>query len=186
DHKQMSDRIDQRGHSASLSRDGRWALVTRFETRIAAPDVGESYLAYAPEVRLVDAETGRVRLEMSGRGLAVLSPDGRFALTGTGDGAAADDEAEPVRKLSPQTQLWEAVTGEEVLRIPREVTAATLSPDGRTALLAQKDGTLLVADLRPQDLKQAKADSATFARLWDELGDNGASAYRAGWTLADW
>jgi hypothetical protein len=63
---------------------------------------------------------------------------------------------------------------------------AAISPDGRRALLGQTDGTLLVAELDAKDADRAKADPEAFAALWNELGSDGATAYRAGCTLAGW
>jgi len=184
--KQQPDRIAQRGHDAALSRDGRVAPDDGVRHPSLDSERNEAPVVFDAAVRLVEADTGKLRLELIGRGASALSPDGRFALTATGSNFAAGGEASSRAPLVKQTQLWESATGEEVLRLPGEAAVVAVSPDGRRALLARRDGELLVADLTPPQMQRPKPDRRAFAVLWEELGGDAAAAYRAGWTLTDW
>jgi tetratricopeptide (TPR) repeat protein len=84
-----------------------------------------------------------------------LSPDGKTALTGSGDGTA---------------RLWDTATAEplgEPLRHRSAVVAVAFSPDGRTALTGSEDGTARLWD------------AATGRPVGEPLRHRGPLAYRA-------
>jgi WD40 repeat protein len=111
--------------SAAISPDGRRALVG-----LSADPAHDRPLV------LWDLETFQVIRTFEGPTTAVdevvISPDGRFALTG----------AENERFVS----LWDLETGEELQRLEGHeapVIGVALSPDGRTALSTDEDGLVI-------------------------------------------
>jgi WD40 repeat protein len=88
-------------------------------------------------VRVRDAETGAVLLELPGHASAVrqvrVSADGRLALSASDDGSA---------------RLWDLASGEPVRTFPghdgRPVTSIAISPDGQSVALGSSDGTVIV------------------------------------------
>lgn len=94
-------------------------------------------------VRVFDARTGRLisRIDSDARS-AVFSPDGLRILT------ASDRMA----------QLWDAVSGRELLRVVHDgvVTTAAFTPDGRQAVTGSWDGT--VKSFRTDDRVPLRAE----------------------------
>jgi WD40 repeat protein len=106
---------------AVFSRDGNLVLTCGGQT------IGLWDVATGRELRGFSPSSGVTSI--------ALSPDGRFALSGSNDRAA---------------RLWDVATGKEVRRFPGEstaVTAVAFSPDGRQILTGGDDGSLIVWDV---------------------------------------
>jgi len=89
-------------------------------------------------VRVRDAETGDILLEMAGHGgpikQIVLSSDGKLALSGSYDGGA---------------RLWDLETGKLLRYFPGHeglsVTSVAISPDGQSVAIGSADGSVIIA-----------------------------------------
>jgi dipeptidyl aminopeptidase/acylaminoacyl peptidase len=155
-----------------------------------SPDGRRLAVAQGGSLALCDGQTGREtqrladydladeeRKELTGGKMAnrihalAFSPDGKwFASAGT-------DSA---------VYVWEAATGQEVLRLPgheAEVSRLAFSPDGRTVFSHGQDGQGYLWSLKP---KPAAGPRATPDELWADLADaNAGKAYRAAWALSE-
>jgi WD40 repeat protein len=116
-------------------------------------------------VRVRDAATGAVLLEMAGHASAVrqvrVSADGRLALSASDDGSA---------------RLWDLASGEPVRTFAghdgRPVTSIAISPDGQSVALGSSDGTVIITAISQEVLV---ADSC--ARLTRDLTAEERTAY---------
>jgi WD40 repeat protein len=99
---------------------------------------GKEALAKIERIENTAAQVGEVRRfeeHPNGATGVAFSPDGRYALSGAGDGIV---------------RLWEVATGREVRRFSGHneyVDAVAFSPDGRRALTASHDWTLRLWDV---------------------------------------
>ena len=112
----------ERLHEVELGLDGR-VIATTAGNLAYSPDGTKIVVAYTnPVVRVIDAETGEVTLEIKhdkSVHSAAFSPDGKRIVT------AAPDTAAPV--------VWDAETGEMLPAVEAgsPVTTVAFSPDGR-------------------------------------------------------
>jgi WD40 repeat protein len=97
------------------------------------------------------------------------SPDGQWLLSGSGDRSV---------------RVWETATRKQVFRFDGdfgEITQVLATPDGRSAVSADKDGLVTLWDLLPAAIG---ADTIPVEDLWrDAAGDNAEKGYRAAWSL---
>ncbi len=89
-------------------------------------------------MRVRDAETGDILLEMAGHGGPIkqirVSDDGKLALSAGYDGGA---------------RLWDLETGKLLRYFPGHeglsVTSVAISPDGQTVAIGSADGSVIIA-----------------------------------------
>jgi WD40 repeat protein/serine/threonine protein kinase len=128
-------------HSVALTADGRGVLSGAAQFLIRG---GSERLFTSGQLRLWDTATGRCTRNFAGAGEGVtavcLSPDGRLALSGSGQAFFGQQGG-----LAPPAQLhlWEVATGRRLVSFaghPGAVTSVCLSGDGRYALSGGTDG----------------------------------------------
>jgi RNA polymerase sigma factor (sigma-70 family) len=151
--------------SLALSPDGRFlAAYSRSDRTIRLWHVGSG--------REVAKLFG---LEEISWGLA-FSPDGRLLVTGSGGDFTNEDQS---------VRVWEVASGREVRRFDGHragVPAVAFFPDGHRIVSASADATAMVWDLARS--RQTPRVPIDLDRLWSELDNDAARAYRAVWDLA--
>jgi WD40 repeat protein len=119
--------LELKGAPEGLKLNIKKATLTRGDT-VLATITHESEAIKVGEIR-------RFGEHPNGATGVAFSPDGRYALSGAGDGIV---------------RLWEVGTGREVRRFvghEKAVSGVAFSPDGRRALTASMDGTARLWDL---------------------------------------
>jgi hypothetical protein len=134
------------------------------EQVVFAPN-GKTVAAYPNDLalRLIEAATGQVRLEIAGRySAAAFSPDSRFLAL-----AETEDAIIHVR---------DAFTGKEVFELEAhevEVSSLAFSPDGKTLASASGDFSVLLWDMSrlkgKKRLPEAKLTAAELETAWRDL-----------------
>jgi hypothetical protein len=161
--------------------DGR-TLVTA--TSVARPTDRGTELG-ASTLRFWELATGKERLAIRSPGTGnrhhyvrlTFSPDGRTLATA---------------RVDRTLQVWDAVTGGELLRradCPSDITALAFRPDGRALATGHRDSTILVWDVGPAATAAGPAAPAPGAKelegWWSDLaGADARKAYAAVWGLA--
>jgi WD40 repeat protein len=187
-------KLSVRGSSLALSPDGEtllagglFCLTAQHHKGAAFIRQGDASLFPATQMRWYDLARARVRRLLQGRGgAATFAADGRTLLLVNGDdrhhdpfmwgtsriGAGGDPE--------PAVRLVEAATGEQRLSAPgREVTAAALSPDGRTLVWGRKDGRWCSGTL-PRRTPWPRMAASRTGPTWRSSGPNWRRRSRRG------
>lgn len=126
-------------------------------------------------IRLIDTATGKETTQLQVRKSSLdwtvsFSPDGKWLLYSGHNG---------------EPRILDLATREELFRFTasHDSWEAQFHPDGKRALTVQANQTVLVWDLRPDEIPAAKDDPE---RVWTDLASRGGiTAYRAIWSLID-
>jgi RNA polymerase sigma factor (sigma-70 family) len=168
---------ERAGNIGTFSADGRSLLTASFQD-----ERREDGWHFDNALHLWELASRKVRqtITWSGRARflqAALAPDGRTVAT------ARDDQT---------IQLWDLVTGKELLRRDgffSQVECLAYSPDGRSLASGHRDGTILVWDVAvvrgPQENPGAGPDQRRINEWWSDLaGDDAGKAHLAVCRLA--
>jgi WD40 repeat protein len=124
---------------------GRWLSVAQVRAHVHAlafdPTGGELAAAHGYEVRVLDPDTARARLDLVGhQGMVwrvVYTPDGSRLVTASSDGTV---------------RFWDARTGTcrgSFDWLAGKVRCVAVSPDGLTVASGGQDGRIIIADVEP-------------------------------------
>lgn len=143
---------------------------------------------------LLDAVTGKSLQTGPFRGEAVaFSSTGRLLATGYGSslhirGGIIGPDGENARRSDYTLTLWEAASGQEVLRLQDDTAQRiSISPDDKVLATGYGNGTVRLWDISLPSLAKQVEGPGTDAlhRWWDDLGlADACKAYRAVFQLA--
>jgi hypothetical protein len=134
-------------------------------------------------VRVIDAVTGKVLLDLPTSGMFAFSPDGRVLATAM----MPDGRVGETSNTHYAIELWELASGKRFAQLrghTGHIHALLFAADGRTLVSSSADNTVLIWDVRPQRVgtPAAKLDAEALTRCWRDLA--GADAIAASAALA--
>jgi WD40 repeat protein len=170
-----------RSSVCAVSPDGR-TLVTA----TTSATQGEKKILWGPStIRFWELASGKERMAIACGGgweesrfkKFAFAPDGRTMAT------VGDDRS---------LRLWDAVTGNELLRrtgFPSQATALTFAPGGTSLATGHADSTILIWDIaapkRASERPDRELKAKDLERCWSALaGDDAPAAWRAVWEMA--
>jgi hypothetical protein len=158
-----------------------WRLVAKPDesafTRVAFSGDGRAFAAAIGRELLV------IELLTGGRALALAIPEGEPAALALSPDGRRLAEAHP----SGAVLLRDVLTGKVVRELPSTkipVRHMAFSPDGRRLVTAGEDTYALLWDVAPKP-KPKPLEKAEAGRLWEDLGGDAATAWRAVARLAE-